>query len=190
MEVALGAQLLAVLVHDPLAADDDHVLLQLVELPHPLDERRDAQRDLGDQDDVGLAVGRAEGDVAGVPAHDLDDGDAAVALGRGADALHALDGDEHGRGVARGHVVDHALELEAGPRAAALVAVAGRLGAGHALPLVGLVPVVQAQVVVDGLGREHGGEELGEGLQAVQRAVAADADEAVDLERCSRSAIS
>ena len=65
-----------------------------------LDQALEVERMLGHEDDVGLAVGRAERDVAGVPAHDLDDGDAAMAFGGGADALDALRGDEDGRGVA------------------------------------------------------------------------------------------
>ena len=180
--LALRAELAAVLAHDALAADDDHVLLQLVELAHALDEGGNAHRDLGDEDDVGLPVRGAEGDVARVPAHDLDDRDAAVALRGGAHALEALDRVEDRGGVARGDVVDHAVELEAGERAAELVAVAGGLRARHPLPLVRLVAVVEAEVVVDRLRGEDHGEELGERLQAVQRPVPAHADEAVDLE--------
>ena len=55
-------------------------------------------------------------------------------------------------------------------------------GVGHAHPLVRLARVVQAEVVVDRLRREHGREALGERLQAVERAVAADADQPLDAE--------
>ena len=79
---------------------------------------------LGDQDDVRLAVGGAERDVAGVPAHDLDDGDAAMAFRRGADALDALRGHEDRRGVAGRGVVDDLIEIEDGAGRRALVAVA------------------------------------------------------------------
>ena len=182
MRLALRAELAAVLAHDALAADDDHVLLQLVQLAHALDERGDLHRHLGHEDDVRLAVGRGERDVPGVAAHHLDDADAPVALGRGAHALDALDGHVHGGRVAGRHVVDHAPEVERGERAAEPVGVAGRPGRGHALPLVRLVAVVEAEVVVDRLRGEDDGESLGEGLEAVQRAVAADADEAVDLQ--------
>ena len=108
----------ALLVDDALAADDDDVLLQVVELLHPLDEQLDVERMLGHQDDVRLAVGRAERDVAGVPAHHFDDGDAAVAFRGGADALDALRGHEHGRGVAGRDVVDDLVEIEDGARRA------------------------------------------------------------------------
>ncbi len=178
----LGPELLAALVHDPLAADDDHVLLQLVELPHPLRELGHVQGVLGDEDDVGLAVGGAEGDVAGMPAHHLDDGDAPMALGGGADAAHALGGDEHRRRVAGGRVVDEALEVERGARGHPLVVVARGVGRGLAHPFLGLAAIVEAQVVVDGLRSEHGREALREGLEAVQGAVAAHADEAFDAE--------
>ena len=96
----LGAELDALLVHDALAADDDDVLLQVVEVPDALDEQLDVERMLGHEDDVGLAVGGAERDVAGVPAHDLDDGDAPMALGGRADALDALRRHEDRGGIA------------------------------------------------------------------------------------------
>ena len=68
----------------------------------------EVERVLGHEHDVRPAVRGAEGDVAGVAAHDLDDGDAAVALRRRADALDAAGGDEDGRGVAGRDVVDDA----------------------------------------------------------------------------------
>ena len=82
------------------------------------DEQLDVERMLGDQDDVRLPVGRAERDVAGVPAHDFDDGDAAMAFGGGADALDALRGDQDRRGVAGRRVVDDLIEIEDGARRA------------------------------------------------------------------------
>src|SRR5437667_8858042 len=106
----------------------------------------------GHQHEVRLAVGGAEGDVAGVPAHQLDDGDAAVALSRGANALYAGCRDEHRRGETRRYIVDHLLEIEAMSRRRALVAVAGRLIARLSGPFVRLGAVVTPQVVVDSLG--------------------------------------
>ena len=136
----------------------------------------------GNQHDVGLAVGRAQGEVAGVPAHDLDDGDAAVALGRGADALHAAGRDEHGRGEARRDVVDHLIEVEPAPRRAADVAIAGRLRAWLARP------TRRARGGSSGRGRcrwswgrARSADSSRQGLHAVEGAVAADADEALDL---------
>ncbi len=41
---------------------------------------------------------------------------------------------------------------------------------------------MRAEIVVDGLGGEHGGKALGDGLQAVEGAVAADADQSFDAE--------
>ena len=69
---------------------------------------------LGHQDDVRLAVGGAERDVAGVPAHDLDDGDAAMAFGRGADALDAARPTRRRRWHSRACVVDDLIEIEDG----------------------------------------------------------------------------
>ena len=108
------AELDALLVHDALAADDDDVLLKVVEVLDPFDEQLHVERVLGDQDDVRLPVGRAERDVAGVPPHDFDDGDAAVAFGGGPDALDALRGDQDRRGITGRRVVDDLIEIEDG----------------------------------------------------------------------------
>ena len=66
----------------------------------------------GNENDVRLAVGRAERDVAGMPAHDFDDGDAAMAFRRRADALHAAGGDKHRRGIAGRDVIDDLVQIE------------------------------------------------------------------------------
>jgi hypothetical protein len=179
---ALRAQLLALLVDDAFAAHDHDVLLQLVQLAHALHQRLHPQRRFGHQRDVRLAEGRAERDVAGLPAHHLDDRDAAVALGGGADAADALGRDVDRGGVAGRDVVDDPLEVEARARRHALVVIAGAAWLRHALPLVGLVPVVEAEVVVDRLRSEHHRQPLRQRLQPVERAVAADADQAVDLQ--------
>ena len=44
------------------------------------------------------------------------------------------------------------------------------------------MPIVEPQVVVDGLGRQHGGKVIRQGLHAAERAVAADADQPLDLQ--------
>ena len=117
-----------------------------------------------------------------MPAHHLDEGDATVALGGRADALHAPGRHEHGGREARRHIVDHVLQVEPGSARTADVAVARRCVAGFAAPLVGLMAVVQPQVVVDGFGGQHGGEVVGQRLHAVERAVAADANEPFDVQ--------
>ena len=93
------------------------MLLDVEDREHPLDQRVGLDGGLGHEDDVGLAVGGAQGDHAAVAAHHLDDGDPPVALGRGPDPLDARRRDVHGRGVAGRHVVDHLVEAElaAGP---------------------------------------------------------------------------
>ena len=47
-------------------------------------------------------------------------------------------------------------------------------------PLVGFTRVIQAQVVVDGLGGQHGGQAFRQRLEAVQGAIAPHADEPFD----------
>ena len=58
------------------------------------------------------------------------------------------------------------------------------LGGGvvDAHPFVRFARIIQAQVVVNGLGRQHDGQALGQRLQAVERAVAADADQPLDAQ--------
>ena len=85
------------------------------------DEHWNVERVLGDQDDVRLPVRRAERDVAGVPSHDFDDGDAAMAFGGGPDALDALRGHQDRRGITRRGVVDDVIEIEDGTRRRPLV---------------------------------------------------------------------
>ena len=88
-----------------------------------------------------------------MPAHDLDDGDTAMALGGGADALHAPGGDKNCRGKTGRDVVDHVFQVETAASRIANVAVAGRLVARLTQPLIGFVAIVEAEIVVDGLGR-------------------------------------
>ena len=83
------AEFAALLVHDAFAADDDDVFLEVVKVFDALDQQFEVERMFGNQNDVRLAVRRAQRDVTGVPAHDFDDGDAPVAFRRGADALDA-----------------------------------------------------------------------------------------------------
>ena len=96
----LRAELDALRVDDPLAADDDDVLLKVVEVADALDEQLDVERMLGHQDDVRLPVRRAERDVAGVPSHHFDDGNASMTLRGRADAFDALGRHQHRGGIA------------------------------------------------------------------------------------------
>ncbi len=135
------------------------------------------------QHDVGLAIGRAQGDIARMPAHHFDDGDAAMAFGRGADALDAAGRDEHRRGIAGRDIIDHLLHVELGSRRPPLVAKTGMMSFDrHPQPLVDLVRIIQSQVVVDRLGGQHRRQPVAQRLQPVERAVAADADQPLDLQ--------
>ena len=156
------------------------------------DEQWSVERVLGNQDDVRLPVRRAERDVAGVPAHHFDDGDAAVAFGGGPDALDALRGHQDGRGITRCGVVDDVIEIEGGTGRILLVDVSLLVsGILDAHPFVGLARVVQAQVVVDRLRCEDGRQALGQRLQGVERAVTADGNQPLDaqLGQACRNAI-
>ncbi len=98
-------------------------------------------------------------------------------------ALDALRGDQNGGGIARRRVVDDLIEVEDGVRRRALVVVAvRRAGVLDANPFVGLARIIQPEIVVDGLGREHGRQAFGQRLQAVERAVAADGNQPFDAQ--------
>src|SRR6266850_1857833 len=136
---------------------------------------------LGDQNDVGLSVRCAERDVAGLPAHDLDDGNAPMTLGRGTNALDALRGHHDRYGVTRRDVIHDLIEIEDGAGRRAFVAEA----AFHAWfvdshPFVRLAWIIQTQVVINRLGRQYGRQALGKRWQAVECAVAADTYQSFD----------
>ena len=99
-------QLAAIFIDDAFRANNDDVLLQIVDLNDPLDQAIDVQRRLGNQHNVGLAIRRAEREIAGVPAHYFDDGDATMALGRRANPLHARGRHIDRRGITGSDVVD------------------------------------------------------------------------------------
>ncbi len=101
-----------------------------------------------------------------------------MALSRRANALDALGGNKDGRGVTRRDIVDDVLKIEDGVGSGAFVTEA-RLGSWitRAHPFIRLAGVVQPQVVVNGLGREHHWKALGQRLQSVQGAVAAHANQ-------------
>ena len=110
-----------------------------------------------------------------MPAHYLDDGDAPVALRCRAQALDAARGDEYCGRVAGRDVIHHLLEVEHGLRFRALVADAAfHRGVAHPQPFIRLARVVQPEIVVDRLGREHRREAFGQRLKTVERTVAAD----------------
>ncbi len=104
-----------------------------------------------------------------------------MAFRSGSDALNPLGDDHHRRRIAGGGVVDDFREFEFAPTFRAAIS---RLAIGRILanPFVRLFEVIQAQIVVDGFGSQDAGEEFGEGLHAVDRAVAADANQPFDFE--------
>ncbi len=135
--------------HGPLGRHDQ---AEMLPLPAPLPDLGrdglDPVRDLGDQDDV-AAAGHAgvERDPARPPAHDLDDHDPVVGLGRRVQAVDGLGGD-----------ADRGVEAERDVRAAEVVV--DRLGDaddGQAVALQlgrrgqGAVPADQDQRVQPGL---------------------------------------
>ena len=84
------AQFAALFVDDSFAADDDDVFLKVVDVFDAFDEAFEVERMLWDERDIRTAVGGAEREVAGMSAHDFDDGDTTMAFGGGADAFDAL----------------------------------------------------------------------------------------------------
>src|SRR5678816_1565771 len=60
-----GAELTAVFINNSLPADNDDVLLKIVEILHALDQQIDVQGILGQQNDIGLPVGCTQRDITG-----------------------------------------------------------------------------------------------------------------------------
>ena len=95
----------------------------------------------------------------------------------------ALRGDQHRGRIAGRGVVDDLIEIEGRRRhGAGVFDLRSAVRIRAADPFVGLARIVEAQVVVDRLGRQHGRQPFGQRLQAVQRAVAADRDQPLDAE--------
>src|SRR4030095_13332315 len=176
-------QFASLLVHNPLSANNDDVLLQIVDMFNPLDQMFDVERYFRDENDVGPAISGAKGEVAGVTSHHLDNGDAAMTFRSGANAFDALGRDEYGGGVAGGYVIDDLIEVENRAGFGAFIALAAfDGGVVHAHPFVGFTGIIQPEIVINGFGSENRRQSIGQGLEAVQGSVAADADQAVDLE--------
>ena len=106
-----------------------------------------------------------------------------MALGRRADALHAVGGHINRRGVTGRGVVDDLIEIKnLGGRDLFIAITALGRGIVHPHPLVRFAGIIQTEIVINGLGRQHGGQALGQRLQAVEGTVAADANEPLDAQ--------
>ena len=167
-------------VADSFGDAQDGVFLEVQDVQDPFDQGVGIDRGFGNKNDVGLAVGGTERDHAAVSAHDFDDGDSSMALGGRADALNAGGRDVNGGREAGSDVVDHLVETEI---AAGVFAndIPSRGFGGMANPFAGLVGIIQAEVVIDRLGGEDAGQIIAKRLHAVERAVAADANQAVNV---------
>src|SRR5579864_186742 len=176
-----GAQVVPLVVDYPLRHGEHGMFLDVEQRQHALDQGFGVDWRLGYKDDVGLPERRAERDHATVAAHDFDDRDPAVAFGGRADALDADRRNVNRGGVSGCHVIDHLVEAEV---ATGPLAVNESFGASVRLaaPFHVLVAVVEAEVVVNRLWRKHHRQVGRQGLHRVERAVAPNADEAVDLE--------
>src|ERR1700724_3607231 len=114
-----------------------------------------------------------------MPAHDLNDGDSTVAFGGGPDPFYAAGRDVYGGRIARRDVVDNVIEIKNRLRLAMLVTeTVFRFWLVDANPLIWLFRVVEPEVVIVGLGRQHGRQAFREWLQTVQGAVSTHADQA------------
>ena len=105
-----------------------------------------------------------------------------MTLGRRAHAADALRRDHDSRGITRRHIIHDLIEIENCIRWRACVPIGVRRVSIDTHPFVGFARIIQAQIVVDGLWREHRGQPLRERLQTVQRAVTTDRDESINSE--------
>lgn len=136
------------------------------------------RRVLRDQNNVRASVGRAERNVTRMPPHDLDDGNAPMAFRRGANPVNTRGRHKDRRGIARSGVVDNMIEVESGIGRHAFVAKALRgLRILRPHPFIRFIGVIEAKVVIDRLRREHDRQSFHQRLQAIERAIAADADQ-------------
>src|SRR5579872_3698744 len=89
--------------------------------------------------------------------------------------------DEDRSGVAGSGIVDDLIEIENGVGLGLLI-VKSLLGSrvAHAHPLVGFARVIQPEVVINGFGSENHGEAFGKRLQAIERAITADANKSLN----------
>ena len=88
------------------------MFLTLVQFANALFQRGEIQRRFGNENDVGLTIGRPERDEPCLPAHDLDNRNAAMTFRRGANPPNPLCHHEHRRGVTGCGVVDDRFEVE------------------------------------------------------------------------------
>src|SRR5271165_406731 len=84
-------QFAALFIHDAFTANDNDILLQIVEMLYTLNEVFHIKRMFRHEDDVWTSVGRSKCDVAGMPTHYLDNGDLTMALGRCPEPFDAID---------------------------------------------------------------------------------------------------
>src|SRR5262245_15585853 len=144
-----GPELASRRIDDPFAADDDHVLLQVINMFDPLHKPFQIERLFGNEDQVGTPVSRTERDIPGVPSHHFHNGNAAMTFRRCTKALDARSWYEDGGGVTGRHVVDDIFEIEYRPRLAAFVAETSfgvRVVDTHVF--IRLARIIQAQVVI------------------------------------------
>ncbi len=94
-----------------------------------------------------------------------------------------LRGNKNRRGVAGRGIIDDLIEVEGlgGGNLFVAITAFGR-GIVHPHPFIRLAGIIQAQIVIDGLGSQHGGQPLGNRLQAVEGTVAANANQPLDAE--------
>ena len=152
-----GSHDVAIGPDDPFGDDQHGVLLDVENLGYALDQRLRLERRLRHEDHVGLTKGRAQGDHPAVTSHHLDDRDPPVAFRGGPNTFDGLGGDINRRRESRRHITDHLVEVELSSRPLGrYVPLGGPLGR-LVCPLVGFVEVVQAEVVVDGLGGQNNG---------------------------------
>ena len=177
-----GPEILAIFVHDAFTAYNDDILLQVIEFLDALHQTAERKRALRHEDDIGLAVGRAECNVAGMAAHHFHNGNPPMAFSRGADALNPLNRDINRRRISRGHIIDHVVEMEG---RTGVFEVIVKTAAILSLPtdvFIGFTAVIQTKVVVDGLGGKHHRKSVGKRLQPVEGAITADADQTFDAQ--------
>ena len=157
------------------------MLLQVVELRDSSCQLIQVQRYFRNQNDIRLGIGRAKSDVSRLSSHHFHDSDASMTFGCRPQSLNRLCDHENRRRIARGRVINDVVQPHCvSCRNTFLNEATACFGCVN--PLVGFVDVIQAKIVIDCFRSEHTRQNFSDGLHAIDRAVAADADETVQFE--------
>ena len=185
-----STQFCAVGISDTFANHDDHMLLQLIQLHDPRSQLLQIDRYLRDQNNVWLSVCGTQCNVSGLTPHDFDDCHTAMTFRRSSQTFNALGNYEDCSRIARRRVVNDVFQFHRVACAQQFFAILRGPVKRVPNPFIGFVDVIQPQIIVNRFRCQDARQNPGNRLHAVDRAVATDADQSIELEfvnmRCDK----